>query len=172
MGGPGSGRQKAPGRGPDGQLVPLARDRGPVTTPRAPKGLSADARRLWRQLWASAPWVEPGVDDLVIELVCRGYDDVARFRARVEDDGPMIPGSKEQMVAHPLIAEIRKSLAQLEQWAGYLALRPDMRARLGLTVARTANALDELTERRRQRAAGPAAAPAVKGEVVPADRGW
>jgi hypothetical protein len=145
VGGPGSGPRKAPGRGPHGELTPLSPDRAPVTPPRPPKGLSGDARRLWRQLWV----------------------DVAAFRARVADDGPMIEGSKGQLVAHPLIAEIRKSLAQLETWAGYLALRPDMRARLGLTVARTANELDELTHRRRRRARGPA-----RAEVITPGQEW
>jgi P27 family predicted phage terminase small subunit len=174
VGGPGSGRQKAPGRGPGGELVPMMPDRAPLTSPpRAPRGLSADSRRLWRQLWLNAPWVERGVDDMVIEMVCRGYDDVAAYRERVAADGLMIPGSKEQMVAHPLIAEIRKSLGQLEEWAGYLALRPDMRARLGLTVAKTVSELDDLTERRRKRASGPAARPVVTAEVVTAaDPEW
>jgi P27 family predicted phage terminase small subunit len=166
MGGPGSGRRKAPGRGPGGELVPLTPGLDvPPRVPRAPRGLGTDARRLWRELWLNGPWVMPGIDNIAVEQVCRIYDDVVGFRDRVADDGRMITGSKGQPVAHPLIAETRKHLELLDDWAGQLGLRPDMRARLGLTVAK-ATALDELTARRRTRQ--PAAAAAAGGDVVDA----
>jgi len=168
VGGPGSGRHKAPGRAPGGELVAVAPGAElPRPVPRAPRGLSADARRLWRGLWQSASWVRPGTDLVAAELLCRMADDIAALARRVAEDGPMIPGSKEQLVAHPLIAEIRKQRAELAGLAGQLGLRPDMRARLGLTVAK-ASALDELAARRRERAGSPPPAAA----AVTTDREW
>jgi P27 family predicted phage terminase small subunit len=168
VGGPGSGRRKAPGRAPGGELVPVAPGAElPRTAPRAPAGLSAGSRRLWRELWQEAAWVRPGVDRVSAELLCRMADDIAALAVQVAADGKMIPGSKGQMVAHPLIAEIRKHRAALGELAGQMGLRPDMRARLGLTVAK-ASALDELAAKRRERTGSrPAAAAAVT-----TDREW
>src|SRR5580698_6602967 len=69
--------------------------------PTAPRGLQRRGRLEWGKIWASGPWLYPAQDYAWIEMICRSYDDIDTFRARVAADGLVVTGYAGQPVAHP-----------------------------------------------------------------------
>ena len=79
----------------------------------SPKGLKTAGLALWR---LTVEGVEPKwkltVDDLtVLEECCRLRDTEARLQRRVDHEGVTVKGSEGQMVAHPLLRELRMTRA-------------------------------------------------------------
>lgn len=74
--------------------------------PKAPANLSARGRRLWRDV--------VGVYDLradelvVLEQACRESDLIDTMAAALEGEPLTVDGSRGQLVAHPLVAELRQ----------------------------------------------------------------
>lgn len=74
--------------------------------PPAPAGLAVAERRLWS---STAADFDLRADELqVLEDACRTADLVDRLQAELDKDGSLISaGSREQVVAHPLLREVR-----------------------------------------------------------------
>jgi hypothetical protein len=94
---------------------------------RAPKGLGAVGRRVWKQLHEpreDGAVLEFRADErpLVVEFV-RLADDCERIRAALGDE-LLAVGSKGQLVAHPLRVELHRTSQRLESIAKTLGL-PD-----------------------------------------------
>lgn len=71
---------------------------------RNPQGLGPAGRRLFAEL--SEYDFEPGERDIA-EQAARSADDLARMGAALVDQPLLVPGSRGQDRAHPLITEIR-----------------------------------------------------------------
>ena len=99
-----------------------------MKAPKAPAGLGAAGRKLWRESLrprADGSQLHLRPDELLLlEQACRLADDLAALRERLEGEPLTVPGSKGQSVAHPLRAEIHRSLASLDRILRTLAL-PD-----------------------------------------------
>lgn len=91
----------------------------PVSTGRAPAGLAARGRRLWRAVAADFD-LELDERELLTEA-CRSLDTCERLEEALRGAPLTTKGSRGQVVAHPLAAELRSErllvarlLAQLE----------------------------------------------------------
>lgn len=106
-----------------------------MTAPRAPKGLKAAGRRLWKDTLGERPdgtaiELRPDEVPLLVEA-CRLTDDVERLRDELADAPLTIAGSRGQMVAHPLRAELHRTTTRLESLVKTLALPDDPDAATG-----------------------------------------
>ena len=74
-------------------------------TNHAPKGLGAAGKRLWRDVTGK---YELRPDELrVLESACRTVDMIGQLEDALVDEPATVLGSKGQVIAHPLIAEVR-----------------------------------------------------------------
>lgn len=120
--------------------------------PKPPRGLEKSGRAAWRRLWdAGASWLSPASDYAILERLCRGYDELERWRQRIEQDGAMINGSQHQQVIHPGVAAMRTLEMHLTRWESLCGFTPSDRSRLGLSEVRRVSELDEFLDRRARR---------------------
>src|SRR5258706_11533247 len=73
---------------------------------RAPKGLKAPGRRLWKAIQAEYSIDDPG-GSAHLEAACRAEDDIQRMRKTVTTDGDVLLDRFGQKTPHPLLAAIR-----------------------------------------------------------------
>ncbi len=118
-----------------------------VELPVMPEGLGERGEAEWYKIWAAAPWLRPGQDYHWLEQIVRAYDDMAAFRERVAHDGLIAKGSMGQVIAHPLIAEIRRCEDTIRRCLSSLGISPTDRARLGLQEAKAQSALAGLQDK-------------------------
>lgn len=114
-----------------------------VDIPPAPRGLKPHGKREWVKIWDNGPWLNPNQDYPWVEQICRAYDDIDIFRRRIEADGLIQTGYAGQVVAHPLIAEIRKCEETIRKCLSILGYSPSDRARLGMAEVRRQAALQD-----------------------------
>ena len=83
-----------------------------------PRGLKAAGRRLWSAVAGQAQELGCRLDTLESEQLwnaCRLRDGINDMEQRLAGADLMIPGSREQWVAHPLLVEIRLHRQLLSQ---------------------------------------------------------
>jgi P27 family predicted phage terminase small subunit len=113
-----------------------------IDVPRAPTGLKTRGKREWVNIWtAGQAWLAPQQDYAWVEMIARAWDDITAFRAKIEEDGLIQQGSMGQVIAHPLIAEVRKAEQTIARSLSILGFSPSDRARLGLAEVKRQNAL-------------------------------
>lgn len=117
--------------------------------PVMPEGLGERGEAEWYKLWTAGRWLRGDQDYHWAEQVVRAYDDMAAFRERVARDGLIARGSMGQVIAHPLIAEIRKCEDTIRRCLSSLGFSPADRARLGLQEAKAQSALAGLQDKAR-----------------------
>lgn len=84
----------------------MADQQKPTRKPRAPVDLGAAGRRLWRDVTAEFE-LGPG-EIATLKEACRVADELDDLRAGLMGQPLTVPGSAGQMVAHPLLAEVRR----------------------------------------------------------------
>lgn len=114
-----------------------------MTAPRAPNGLHAAGRRLWKDLWAKYEF-RPD-ERVLLEELCRLADDIRALRDELADAPLMVAGSKGQDVVHPLRTELHRTSTRLESLSKTLQLPDDPAANPAL---RRSHAARELANRR------------------------
>lgn len=129
--------------------------------PRAPRGLSTGARKLWTDIWTAAKtWVIQGLDQALVEQTCRLYDEIALYRRELAKRGPLLeepissPSGKvvgERLVANPVVKLLRDAEKQWTANLVLLALPPTERARLGLTLVKSESKMEKLLAARQKR---------------------
>lgn len=142
-------RKRLTGRSPttDSAGRPLPEIKGgeiikTVTVPEPPEGLGKRGAAEWERIWtAGEPWLAPEQDRAWVEMVAFAYDDIETFRRKVKRDGLIQTGSMGQVIAHPLIGEIRKAEATIARALSTLGFSPSDRARLGLAEVKRRSAL-------------------------------
>lgn len=77
----------------------------PAERPRAPAGLGAPGRTLWRAVTDGYTLREDERQALV--AACRTLDELARLEAALKDAPVVVAGSKGQERPNPLFAEVR-----------------------------------------------------------------
>ncbi len=93
-----------------------------ATKATAPKGLGVKARAFWRSVVGT---YDLRVDELrILEDACREIDMIERLEAAQRESPLMMPGSMGQMVASPLVQELRQHRALFKGLVAALKL-PD-----------------------------------------------
>lgn len=125
--------------------------------PTPPDDLYDDGLALWDYIWtAGKQWLSPDSDHLIIKRLCEAEDEYQQIR-RALWDGTVrryYEVSNGQLVSHPLIGQYEKLRVQMTSWMAAIGFSPSDRARLGLAEVRVRDELDELAQRRAQRATG------------------
>lgn len=113
-----------------------------VVVPDPPHGLEARGSKEWVSIWESGSrWLAPTADYHWVEMICRAYDEIEAFRAKIAVDGLLSTGSQGQVVAHPLIGEVRRAEASIQKCLSILGFSPTDRARLGLAEVKVQSKL-------------------------------
>lgn len=92
---------------------------------KAPAGLDAAGRRLWRTVLAEVDGagMELRADELrVLEDACRAADTADRCAAGLVGEPLTVPGARGQLVAHPLIGEELRARSLTARLLGQLGL--------------------------------------------------
>jgi P27 family predicted phage terminase small subunit len=125
---------------------------GPVEVPDPPTGLGDRGTSEWGKIWAAGRhWLHPAEDYHWIEQVVRAYDDIAQFRAEIENTGLIVKGYAGQQTANPLLREIRDCEATIRKCLSMLGFSPTDRARLGLAEIKRQSSLQDLQEKQRSK---------------------
>lgn len=122
----------------------------PVKAPKAPIGLKVRGKAEWVKIWEAGKWLWPDQDYAWVEQICRAYDDLDRFRKEVGND-LTVTGYNGQMVANPLINEMRRCEDTIRKCLSALGFSPTDRARLKLTELKAETELQGLVGQPRQR---------------------
>lgn len=135
----------------DGRPLPARIDSRPDhSVPAIPEGVSGRGEVEWANIWTAGHWLKRDQDYHWVEMIARAYSDIEVFRAQVREEGLIATGYAGQVVAHPLLAEIRKSEALIQKCLSVLGFSPSDRARLTITEVQAQNALQQfLGESRR-----------------------
>jgi P27 family predicted phage terminase small subunit len=80
-------------------------------------------------------------------MIAQAYDEITAFREQIAQDGLVVTGYNEQMVAHPLLKEIRAAQSVIVKALSTLGFSPTDRARLGIQEAQARSALLDLQAR-------------------------
>ena len=71
----------------------------------APRGLRLSGKRLWKDI-AGKYELRPD-EQSVLGMACKTVDLIDELEAALKDQPAMVPGSRGQLIAHPLLAEVR-----------------------------------------------------------------
>lgn len=77
--------------------------------PKTPTNLAAPGRALWRAMTAESDFTPAGLS--LLEDVCREVDVIARLERELRTSPTMVKGSMGQLVASPLVSELRQHRA-------------------------------------------------------------
>lgn len=126
---------------------------------RAPAGLEARGRRLWRAVHEQHPGMSEPEREVVLEA-CRVADRLERLDAICRVSEPVIETDKGMLITHPAFAEARQQANLLKQLVASVRLpdaatgrRPQTRPARGVQQPKGAGTVSSL-ERARQAAGG------------------
>ena len=125
------------------------------SAPEPPAGLYDDGLALWDHVWeAGRTWLSPDSDRTIVELLCFAQDEAENIRRGMWEGkfSRFYETANGQMVTHPLVNQLKDLRTQMTAWLSAIGFSPSDRARLGLAEVRVRNELDELAERRANRA--------------------
>jgi hypothetical protein len=91
--------------------------------PKAPPGLQSRGRRLWRRI--AALYDLDANDAELLTEACRVIDNCERLDAALRDQPLTTKGSRGQVVAHPLRADLRSERTLAAKLLAQLALPDD-----------------------------------------------
>lgn len=114
-----------------------------------PNGLRTEGLRLWHDTLAGVAdgWALDIADLTLLEEACRLRDTVTRLQRRVDREGTQVTGSEGQMVAHPLLREVRMSRALIVSTVKKVEIAPPHQRTGGMSKRQR----DQLADARRQR---------------------
>lgn len=180
MGGQGSGPRSAPAEVKRARGRSAGRDSGgrklaePGTAPPALAVLPGGADRTpdlpdhlepegpgalrWARVWRDATWLNTDFDRDSVLRLCEAEELRQQLLAEISADGVMVPGSKGQMRAHPLLTQVRSLEAAMLVMERELGLTPASRSSLSVgerkeqSTSVLAGVLREAAARRSRRA--------------------
>jgi P27 family predicted phage terminase small subunit len=117
------------------------------TVPVLPSTVTGRGAEEWEKVWTAGFWLKRDQDYHWVEMIAQAYADIEVFRRQVQAEGLIATGYAGQVVAHPLIAEIRKCEATIQKCLSVLGFSPTDRARLAITEAKAQNALQDMIDR-------------------------
>ena len=112
--------------------------------PEPPANLEATGLVEWAKVWTAGHWLLPEQDYHWVAAIASAYDEIDHYRARIEADGLIQRGSMGQVIAHPLISEVRKCQALIMKCLSEIGFSPSARAKLNLAEVERSNGLADL----------------------------
>lgn len=112
----------------------------------------------WARVWRDATWLNADFDHDSVLRLCEGEEMRRQLSEEIARDGVMVPGSKGQMRAHPLLTQVRSVEAAMLTMERELGLTPASRSSLNVgerkaeSTSVLAGVLREATARRARRA--------------------
>jgi P27 family predicted phage terminase small subunit len=156
MGRPKTPIEKMAVRSPDGK-TPGKRNlpapyKGAIdrTVPEPPIPLTGRALDEWDSIWIAGFWLQRDQDYHWVEMIAKAYRDMEAFQAKVEEDGLVMTGYAGQVVAHPLIAEIRRCETTIQKCLQVLGFSPTDRAKLAIRELEKRSKLQQMMDRGRE----------------------
>lgn len=134
---------KTPGKRDVAKRVELLPDH---SVPKPPSELTGRGEIEWAKIWNAGWWLLRDQDYPWVEMIAHAYTDIEEWRKTVADEGLTVRGYAGQVVAHPLIGEIRKSEAVIQKCLQILGFSPVDRAKLAIAQRDAKNALQEMIE--------------------------
>jgi P27 family predicted phage terminase small subunit len=107
---------------------------GPTGSVTPPSTLASAGILFWNNL-VTADWIT-AADHPALERLCMIYDELDEFGSVIDKDGPQVPGSTMQPVAHPLLTIIDRWRTAASKLEIELGLTPLARQRMHLGVER------------------------------------
>lgn len=101
----------------------------------------------WEKIWSAGFWLSADQDYHWVSMIATAYDEIEKYRWEIAAEGLTVQGIHGTMIAHPLIAEIRKAQATIMKALSTLGFSPTDRARLGLAEVKRKTALADLNDR-------------------------
>ena len=90
----------------------------------APKHLSADGRRMWRQLYGDYQ-IDDAAGLALLQAACEAFDRAQQARRRIDRDGAVIRDRFSQPKPHPSCAIERDARSQMIAALRALRLAPE-----------------------------------------------
>lgn len=115
-----------------------------VAIPVPPDDLDERGQTEWDKIWTAGYWLSDEQDYHWVAIIATAYDEIEAYRDAIAAEGLTVKGIHGVMVAHPLIAEVRKAQATIMKSLSILGFSPTDRARLALGEVKHMNALAEL----------------------------
>jgi P27 family predicted phage terminase small subunit len=115
-----------------------------VLIPVCPDELGDRGLTEWDKIWSAGYWLSDEQDYHWVSMICTAYDEIEEYRLIIRGEGITVDGPHGSMVAHPLIAEIRRAQNQIMKCLSILGFSPTDRARLSLGEVKKANLLADL----------------------------
>jgi P27 family predicted phage terminase small subunit len=127
-------------RGPIAKRVATLAVEPVAKAPAPPRTLKAPGRAAWQAVFAQcSSWLTES-DDTIVERLASLHDERAELQSAIAKAGRTARGSQGQVVTHPLIEQLRAVEASISRVEQTLGFGPSNRFRLGVTVAKLAQA--------------------------------
>lgn len=145
--------EKMAARSPDGTtpghrklLVPRSPTTPERSVPAPPVGIEADGRGMeeWEKVWTAGFWLKRDQDYHWVEMIARAYQDIEVYRREVQEMGLTVTGYAGQIVANPLLNEIRKLEQTVQKCLQVLGFSPTDRAKLAIVESQAQNAVEAM----------------------------
>jgi P27 family predicted phage terminase small subunit len=123
-----------------------------AVTPKPPRGLQTEGKKLWNTFWINGKNHLSTNDDLpILLLACQAWDKIQYIENQMEPKGSekltyAIPNGT--YAANPLLGIQKDLFVKFTAWCSMLGFSPTDRARLGLSEVRESSPMDEMARRR------------------------
>jgi P27 family predicted phage terminase small subunit len=124
------------------------------SVPELPEGVEGRGAVEWERVWTAGFWLKRDQDWPWVEMIARGYQDIEIYRREVADMGLTVTGYAGQVVANPLLNEIRKIETSIRQCLQVLGFSPTDRAKLNLAEVKAQDAFEDFMSRKNARMPG------------------
>jgi P27 family predicted phage terminase small subunit len=112
--------------------------------PSPPANLETTGLVEWEKVWRAGHWLLPEQDYHWVAAIASAYDEIDHYRDKVAEDGLIQTGSMGQVIAHPLISEIRKCQALIMKCLSEIGFSPTARSKLNLAEVERSTGLADL----------------------------
>jgi phage terminase small subunit len=120
--------------------------------PEPPRELGEAGAALWRDV--RREWRLRADEAAILEAACHTLDEIVWMEAELDGAGALIPGSRGQLVPHPLIAGVRSHRLALRQLLAALGIREAVEGERGDDDAERSHAGRQLVRMRWDRRHG------------------
>ena len=105
----------------------------------------------WRHVLSWCSWIAPS-DLTTLRLYCTALDRASELEAKLAEDGYVLYTDKGYAYLNPAHGALATTEAQITKWQSLLGLSPSARGQIGAAEVKAKSKVEELADRRAQRA--------------------